>query len=70
MRKAWSGHERMKCKNMALSRGGPGVMKRKKPEDASLKGITTILKISNKLELVHVTAGDWCKETADEQSLY
>lgn len=50
MRKAWSGHERVKCENnkktQALSRKGLRVMKSKRPEDASSKDITNILRIS------------------------
>lgn len=51
MRTAWSGYERVKCENTVLSRRGPGVMKSKKHEDASSKGITSILKISITLKL-------------------
>lgn len=45
MKKAWSGHERVKCENIVLSRRGPGVVKSKRHEDASSKDITNILKM-------------------------
>lgn len=51
MRKAWSGHERVKCENKALSRRGPGLMKYKRHEDATSKDIQNILKTADEQSL-------------------